>query len=539
MIRLRDYQLEALSNIERAGNSNVLVVAPTGAGKGTIATEYIARAAKLKKRVLFMVHRREIVHDIARRLGARGIRLAQTLRSDRLVRVVSVQSVLNSEMLPVDELVVDEAHHYAADEWGKVLDATRAKKIIGFTATPQRADGRALGDIFGRLVDVVSYSELIQAGHLVPCRVLRPRALLSNEIARDPAEAYLEFGRGETCVIFARRVTEAQSIRDQLRAAGVAAECISGLTPKPKRDDIMARFAEGFVSVVVNVGVLTEGVDIPHVSCIVLARPCAHASTYVQIVGRALRAAHGKHEATLIDLVGASHEHGLPAQDRHYSLEGAGIEPERRLYDPRHRSGEAPEDPEVLDLDLELVAAVRPMAKEPPPKIPRPAPSGPRNAWFERGHSPITAGFVYESKGYWNLAWNSHGKRQRIGLATKEREVAEQMLEVFRQHGPEATRSAVRQRKIMEFAIYRDGRGTWRLWYYEDADRTKRARRSLYTEDEAEAQTILELFQRRCDAEAEQRIAANYRQQVHTMPPEHYVELGRLGAAARWGKAAE
>jgi superfamily II DNA or RNA helicase len=100
----------------------------------------------------------------------------------------------------------------------------------------------------------------------------------------------------------------------------VRSAVISGRTSLPERDGALLKLEAGELDVVVNVGVLTEGFDAPHVSCIVLARPCAHDSTYIQIVGRMLRAAPGKAEATLIDLVGASHRHGLPGQNREHTL---------------------------------------------------------------------------------------------------------------------------------------------------------------------------------------------------------------------------
>lgn len=418
-MQLRTYQAAALGQFERSSHKSCLIVAPTGAGKGTMAVELLARAHRKRQRAIFVVHRREIVHDIIGRLKARGIPIAQTLRSDRFVRVVSVQSILRAEVLPVHLLVVDEAHHYAADEWKEVVARVQSKRICGFTATPQRADGRPLGDMFTHIIDTVSYSQLTRAGLLVPARVMRPTAKLGNDLAQDPVEVYLRHARGEQALVFVRRVDDANLVRDRLRAAGIAAESVHATTKKPVRDEIMRKLETGEVRVVANVGTLTEGVDVPHVTTCIVARPCAHAATYVQIVGRVLRAAPGKKLATIIDLVGASHAHGLPGADLAYSLEGDGLHV-REPSDRDSRSG--PSGPhreqEILDLDLEVLHTYG-----------RPATGALTQADAKAGRAPPpirlvpdTKGLVIKNHSWWYYRhWDKEtGKQRSIALHTED-----------------------------------------------------------------------------------------------------------------------
>jgi hypothetical protein len=102
-------------------------------------------------------------------------------------------------------------------------------------------------------------------------------------------------------------------------------------TGDSERRDTLTRFADGSVTVVVNVFTMTEGIDVPRVSTIVLSRTCGHVSTYMQIVGRALRTHPGKARALLLDLTGVANKHGMPTDDREFSLNGAGIgEPQER-----------------------------------------------------------------------------------------------------------------------------------------------------------------------------------------------------------------
>ena len=74
-----------------------------------------------------------------------------------------------------------------------------------------------------------------------------------------------------------------------------------------------------------NVFVLTEGWDCPRASVCILARGAGHPGSFLQMVGRVLRTAPGKTHATLIDLRGAVYKHGMPDQERVFSLAGRAI----------------------------------------------------------------------------------------------------------------------------------------------------------------------------------------------------------------------
>ncbi len=472
---LRSYQSRALKRFEDSPKRAVLIVAPTGAGKGTMACELMARAHRGRRRALFIVHRREIVADIVARLRRRGIPCAETLRSARYVRVMTTQQVLASDQDPqaVDVLIVDEAHHYAADEWQRVITRVRARRVAGFTATPERADGRALGDMFDELIETVSYSELLELGLLVPARVLRPSDRLQSALAQHPAQAYARYGNGERALFYLPRVAEAERVRDELEAHGIAAACVFGTTPREERDAALARLESGELRAVVSVHALTEGIDVPSAAVCVLARPCAHASTYVQIVGRVLRPAANKLEATVIDLVGASHRHGLPGEDMVYSLAGK----------PMGRKGnDAAEyvEPRALEvLDLELVTVRR----------------GKKGSALV-GERTLRGGFVYHDRsGFFSMRWTGlDGKRRRLGLCTKDRATAESTLRTLRTAGESAARAEVMQRKRRRATLVVNNESTiWALSTWNDA-RTDVIKISLHTRDRLEAEALRQLY---------------------------------------------
>lgn len=349
-MKLRKYQSEGIAKIEAAwaiGDRRVLAVAPTGAGKGTMAVAIILAELERnpKSWVLFVVHRREIVADIRARLIDAGC-------DSKRVVVASVQSLAKAKRKAYDVVVVDEAHHYRADEWQAVVEAAgKRARIVGFTATPQRSDGRAMGDVFDALVDVVSYSALLKSKpkHIVPCRVLTSPHPLDGALALHSVEAYQRHAEGTPALVFERSVPHARASLKAFKAAGIAAELIIATTSDEQRQAAFERLRTGKTKALINIYVLTEGVDLPWVGTIILARPAKFAGTYIQIAGRALRTHPGKKSALLIDLSGASYIHGSPTKDRGYSLAGRPIS--EVTSGPVRPRGEA-EDKGILGLDL-------------------------------------------------------------------------------------------------------------------------------------------------------------------------------------------
>jgi hypothetical protein len=278
----------------------------------------LAIIAAAPGRVLWLVHRRELVTQTERVLAESGL-------ADR-VSVVTVQGLLSSGNRPeADLLVWDEVHHAAAELWSGILDAYPATPRVGATATPERRDGVALGGLFGHLVVAASYSELIADGHLVPCRVIRPDGRLSGGIAADPVDAYLEHTPNAAGFAYCPTIADARNLAERFSDAGVPAACVDADTPTDERTAAVAGLADGSIRLLTNVYALTEGVDVPHASVCLLARNTTHVGPYLQMVGRVLRAHPSKTEATLLDLAGVSHEFGFPTDDRTYSLDGRGI----------------------------------------------------------------------------------------------------------------------------------------------------------------------------------------------------------------------
>lgn len=228
----------------------------------------------------------------------------------------------------VDGILVHNCHHGAAATWTRVLKQYPSARRLGLTATPERADGKPLGDLFDCLVTGPSVRELTDAGHLVECIVFPPAGgtRLSKAIALDPVAAYQQNGNNERAIVFCISRQHAQRTEAEFLAAGIECAVIDGTMARGARRSILARFRAGEIRVLSSIGVLTEGWDDPGCSVAILARDFGHPGLFIQCGGRVLRPHPGKTHARLIDLVGSVYEHGtLDYDGRTYSLDGTAI----------------------------------------------------------------------------------------------------------------------------------------------------------------------------------------------------------------------
>jgi DNA repair protein RadD len=353
---LRDYQRDVIGRVAAAvaaGICRILIVAPTAAGKTVIAAHIAADATAQGKRALLITHRREIIKQSAKKLHEVGLDagiIAANFRArpGECVQVASLatlhaRAVRSSKMTlpPADLLIVDEAHHSSAKTWRTLIDAYPDAVVIGLTATPCRADGRGLGDIFEVLIECPQVAELQAAGWLAGTRVYAPSRpdldgihirrgdYVERELAErtdtpqlvgDVITHWLRLADRRRTVVFAVSRGHAVHLRDEFGRAGVVASYIDGDTPVEDRDLILDQLAKGTVEVVVNVGCLTEGLDIPAVSCIVLARPTKSLGLFRQMVGRGLRITPGKTDLLVLDHAGAVFEHGLIEEPVEWAL---------------------------------------------------------------------------------------------------------------------------------------------------------------------------------------------------------------------------
>jgi len=320
--RQRDFVKRCIDALDKDGNT--LGVAPTGAGK-TVMLSAVAR--EVGGRTLVLQHRDELVaqNRATFKAVAPGITTdlytADRKRWSDGVTFGMVQTLSRPDNLAtvphLDLLVIDEAHHVAANSYKSVIQAARnvnpALKVFGVTATPQRGDKRGLSETFSNVADIISLSELISSGFLVKprffvidCNIREDLAKVKvttndfdmNEVAeimdkQVVTDRVLEEWRTRAgdrkTVIFCSTVAHAGHVSEYFKLAGFKADMIHGEMPDGERRRVLRAFDKGELQVLVNVAVLTEGWDCQDVSCVVLLRPCSYKSTMIQMIGRGLR----------------------------------------------------------------------------------------------------------------------------------------------------------------------------------------------------------------------------------------------------------
>jgi superfamily II DNA or RNA helicase len=335
-ISLRDYQEASLGNVRSlfaSGSKRVLCVLPCGAGK-TVMFAYMAdRHCRLSptNRVLFLVHRIELVEQAEGTFDMMGI--------DRTrIHIAMVQTVTRHlDVEPTPTLIItDEAHHASAVTYARIYAKWPSVPVVGLTATPCRLDGKPLGDIFQSLSVGVSAQWLTDHGWLCPYDYYAPRINLPDgdwkprgddydtqdaEERLDRAGIYGDVRKyldpKRKTIVYCPTVAMSKRIASEF---GDIARHFDADTPKDERRAIMDAFRSGSVRVLCNCDLIGEGVDVPDCDCVMLLRPTKSVALYIQQAMRCLRPGYTGKRAVIYDFVGNVWRHGMPTDERTWSL---------------------------------------------------------------------------------------------------------------------------------------------------------------------------------------------------------------------------
>lgn len=316
-MELRDYQKECLDIIDGLEPGAYLIVCATGLGKTVIFTNI-----RRKGRMLILSHREELVRQPLKYFDCTtGVEMAADTSHGEEVVSASVQSLVRRldrfDPEDFDIIIVDEAHHSAAETYRKILQYFHPRIVLGFTATPNRSDGARLNDIYSKIIFKRDLKWGIKHNYLcnIDCKRIdigydlsavhtRMGDYAPGELAdamdgtEDAiADAYSKTARGAT-LIFACNVAHAEAIAERIDGA----VAVTGKTDR--RADIIAAFTRREIPCLINCMVFTEGTDMPLVETVMIARPTQSDSLYMQMVGRGLRLHPEKDKLLLVDCVG-------------------------------------------------------------------------------------------------------------------------------------------------------------------------------------------------------------------------------------------
>lgn len=356
MIQDRPYQNEmriAIGEHYDKGIRQQVVSAATGTGKTRVFSSlpnYLR--SRLPGRMLVLAHREELIDQGIEKLIEANPTLHITkemggnigdVNADVIVGSVATLGRKGSERAnrfpweSIDKVITDEAHHATSDTYtnvytlADVLRPDTHKLHTGFTATPQRADGKALATVFRKIVYEYSLRRAIEEGYLVEPKGIRVTTQTSLEGVKQSGgdysvtslaeainnpqrnqlvvKAWLDYGEGRRTIGFTADIQHALDLAAMFQHYGVKAEAVWG--DDPERADKILRHKFGETTVLLNCGVLTEGYDDPRIGCILLARPTKSGVLYCQMVGRGTRLYPGKTDCIVIDVVDATSKNNL------------------------------------------------------------------------------------------------------------------------------------------------------------------------------------------------------------------------------------
>ena len=350
-MNLREYQTTALKQIKssfKAGYKAPLLVLPTGAGKTIVFSELSKYLIDQGKKVLILVHRRELVTQACSKLDEINTKygvIAPSYKSTKDPLQVASVYTLSRRMHKLnytpDYIIFDEAHHVAAKTWIEVVNKYKKAIRIGVTATPIRLDNKPLGAYFDVLIKGPEVKDLVEQGYLCSHKVYASPSQLDfsklklkrndylkkdiSKIMKDPVivgnaiQHYKKYLLNKPTVVFCVDIPHAQTIFERFLQESIKVALLTGDTPQTERDQILNNLRDHIIHVVVSIDVISEGTDLPCVEGAILLRPTNSESLYRQQVGRVLRPAKGK-TAIVLDHVNNTINHGFIDDHRDWQL---------------------------------------------------------------------------------------------------------------------------------------------------------------------------------------------------------------------------
>lgn len=353
-MQLRDYQQDLLTRVYqeyRQGHRRVMAQLPTGGGKSKLFTKVCQDGYQNNRRVLVLAHREELVKQAANHIADAIESEVGVIKSgiepnyQLSIQVASVQSIVNrfDDCGNFDLVITDEAHHSISITYQTIYNQFPTAKQLGVTATPIRLNGKGFADVFDSMVCGPTCQQLIDMGHLSKFKLFAATQMKfenvgktagdykqnqiseqndPSELAGDIVDSYRRYADGTQCLVFATSVQHSIAIAQAYNDSSITAIHLDGTTPSAIREQALIDFAAKRIQVVSNCALFGEGLDIPSLETVQIARRTASVALHLQMLGRVLRVAEGKFHAIIIDHTDNWQRLGLPTKPRNWSLAG-------------------------------------------------------------------------------------------------------------------------------------------------------------------------------------------------------------------------
>ncbi len=362
-VQLRDYQEKGLDLLRKSimsGHKRPICVMPTGAGKTILFGRIVYNALQNGKRLALFAHRRNLIfqmrNSLIKHYGIEpGIIMAgeepdrskpvQIISKDTYIRrleIVEKQYGAQAHKVEADILIIDECHLSITKTYQRIISHYQDSNIIGFTATPCRSDGRGLGIIYDDLIDVVDTRTLMEQGYLVPVRYFVPmeadlqklgvkgwdydmdkadKMFNQPKIVGNIVEHWLKYGEDRKTIVFAINVKHSRKICQDFEKHGIKTWHLDAHSSDEERENAFRAMESGAIKIISNVGLYREGLDVPNIGCVIMARPTKSLGLWRQCGGRGLRPAPGKADLILFDFAGIVETLGFLDDKIHWVLD--------------------------------------------------------------------------------------------------------------------------------------------------------------------------------------------------------------------------
>lgn len=286
---------------------------------------------------MFLVHRKELVEQITETFKESGVDLTHTT----IMTVTRVKNRLGR--LPKPTLIItDETHHSLAKTYQEIYDYYSDVVKLGFTATPWRLSGQGFENTYDVMVEGPQVQWLIDNHYLADFDYYAPKLLDTSQLKKssngdyssqsiekslerkafgDCVSHYQRLANGRQAILYAHNVDTSQRLAHEFNLNGITAAHADSKTPRREREQIMADFKTGKITVLCNVDLISEGFNVPDCGVVILMRPTASLVVYIQQSMRGMRYKPGK-RSLIIDHVGNIERFSPPNAERNWSLKG-------------------------------------------------------------------------------------------------------------------------------------------------------------------------------------------------------------------------
>lgn len=351
---LRHYQKDALNGIKKhysKSQKRVLLHLATGGGKTVIFCQVLKGAKQKGRNAIMVVRGRKLVDQASKRLEREGVEHGVLMAGHKKydpkypIQICSIDTLRSRNLRPkADIIVIDEAHLAVSDSYKEFLRDYPNAFTLAVTATPYT--DKSLRHMADHVVKPIGVQDLIDQGFLVAPKYFAPSipdlsgvrtqntsegkdfnnkqlssVMEDGQLMGDVATHWLELAKGRPTLAFCVSVAHSIKLTNYLNERGIRAQHVDANSTDDERQRVIDMLEGGELDVICNVGILCTGVDIPSVSCIIMARPTKSLNLYIQQAGRGTRIADGKEDFIILDHAGNVLRHGFITEEKEANLD--------------------------------------------------------------------------------------------------------------------------------------------------------------------------------------------------------------------------